>query len=261
MLRRLGGFTISLWLWAAQAAPAADYSNPDSLEVAAAARAALAHAKTLDIVGVTLGIDAVLKDLGAKVTDRQIRIDLSADVLFDFDKYTLRAAANESLMKVGQVASGYPDAPLLIEGHTDGKGTHAYNMTLSDNRAGAVKKWLVENGGIKASRIATKGWGETKPVAPNKKPDGSDDPEGRQRNRRVELTPDYERLKRYRGASDTILGVLEIEANQIQSQRYALISGSSSWRPTSACPPAQTCPFEVRLFATRLDFRVWSQGS
>lgn len=261
MQRRLGVFTISLWLWAAQAAPAADYSNPDSLEVAAAARAALAHAKTLDIVGVTLGIDAVLKDLGAKVTDRQIRIDLSADVLFDFDKYTLRAAANESLMKVGQVASGYPDAPLLIEGHTDGKGTHAYNMTLSDNRAGAVKKWLVENGGIKASRIATKGWGETKPVAPNKKPDGSDDPEGRQRNRRVELTPDYERLKRYRGASDTILGVLEIEANQIQSQRYALISGSSSWRPTSACPPAQTCPFEVRLFATRLDFRVWSQGS
>jgi photosystem I P700 chlorophyll a apoprotein A2 len=188
MQRRLGVFTISLWLWAAQAAPAADYSNPDSLEVAAAARAALAHAKTLDIVGVTLGIDAVLKDLGAKVTDRQIRIDLSADLLFDFDKYTLRAAANESLMKVGQVASGYPDAPLLIEGHTDGKGTHAYNMTLSDNRAGAVKKWLVENGGIKASRIATKGWGETKPVAPNKKPDGSDDPEGRQRNRRVELT-------------------------------------------------------------------------
>jgi outer membrane protein OmpA-like peptidoglycan-associated protein len=109
-------------------------------------------------------------------------------VLFDFDKYTLRPAANESLMKVGQVASGYPDAPLLIEGHTDSKGSHAYNMTLSDNRAGAVKKWLVENGGIKASRITTKGWGETKPVAPNKKPDGSDDLDGRQKNRRVELT-------------------------------------------------------------------------
>ena len=188
MLRRLGIFSISLWLWAAQPAPSADYSNPDSAEVAAAARAALAHAKILDIVGVTLGIDALLKDLGAKITDRQIRIDLAADVLFDFDKYSLRPAANESLKKIGQVVSGYPDAPLAIEGHTDGKGTHAYNMTLSDNRAGAVKKWLMENAGIKSSRITTKGWGETKPVAPNKKPDGSDDPEGRQKNRRVELT-------------------------------------------------------------------------
>jgi outer membrane protein OmpA-like peptidoglycan-associated protein len=188
MLRRLGIFSASLWLWAAPATAAEKYADPGSAEVAAAARAALAHAKILDIVGVTLGIDAVLKDLGAKIIGREIHIDLAADVLFDFDKYTLRPAANESLMKVGQVAFGYPDAPLLIEGHTDGKGTHAYNMTLSDNRAGAVKKWLVENAGIKASRITTKGWGETKPVAPNKKPDGSDDPDGRQKNRRVELT-------------------------------------------------------------------------
>ena len=58
MLRRLGVFTISLWLWAAQAAPAADYSNPDSLEVAAAARAALAHAKILDIVRRRLGLES-----------------------------------------------------------------------------------------------------------------------------------------------------------------------------------------------------------
>ncbi len=188
MRRPLVCFTIVLWLWAAGAAPAADYSNPDSPEVAAAARAALAHAKILDIVGLALGIDAVLKDLGAKITDRQIRIDLSADVLFDFDKYTLRPAASESLRKVAQVVSNYPGAPLAIEGHTDGKGTHAYNVTLSNNRAEAVKKWLVENGGVNASRITTQGWGETKPVAPNKKPDGSDDPDGRQKNRRVELT-------------------------------------------------------------------------
>lgn len=188
MRRRLVCFTTVLWLWAAGPAPAKDYGDPDSPEVAAAARAALAHAKILDIVGLTLGIDAVLKDLGAKITDRQIRIDLSADVLFDFDKYTLRPAASESLRKVAQVVSNYPDAPLAIAGHTDGKGTHAYNMTLSNNRAEAVKKWLVENGGVSASRITTQGWGETRPVAPNKRPDGSDDPDGRQKNRRVELT-------------------------------------------------------------------------
>lgn len=186
--RGTGFILCVLWLCAAQTGLAATYTDPDSPEVMAAARAALAHAKILDIVGVTLGIDAVLKDLGAKITDRQIRIDLAADVLFDFDKYTLRPAANESLRKVAQVVSGYPSAPLLVEGHTDGKGTHAYNMALSDNRAAAVKKWLVENGGINAARITTKGWGETKPVAPNSKPDGSDDPDGRQKNRRVELT-------------------------------------------------------------------------
>src|SRR5258708_15054 len=188
MLRRLGVFTTALWLWAALAAPAADYSNPDSPEVAAAARAALAHAKILDIVGVTLGIEAVLKDLGAKITDREIRIDLSADVLFDFDKYTLRPVASESLRKVAQVVSNHPDAPLAIEGPTDGKGTHPYNLTLSGNRAAAVKKWLAENGGGKGSRSTAQGGGETRPVAPNNKPDGSDDPDGRQKNRRVELT-------------------------------------------------------------------------
>ena len=171
------------------------YTDPDSAELAAAARAALAQAKVLDIdgkileiAGIMLGVEGVLKDLGAKVTDREIRIDLAADVLFDFDKYTLRPAANESLKKVAQVAASYPEAPLLIEGHTDGKGTHPYNMTLSENRAAAVKNWLSGNGGVKTSRITTKGWGETKPVAPNSKPDGSDDPGGRQKNRRVEIT-------------------------------------------------------------------------
>jgi hypothetical protein len=84
--------------------------------------------------------------------------------------------------------------------HTDGVGCMlsvgrevkmeipAYNMKLSLERADAVKKWLVENAGIKPSRITTTGWGETKPVAPNTKPDGSDDPVGKQKNRRVELT-------------------------------------------------------------------------
>jgi outer membrane protein OmpA-like peptidoglycan-associated protein len=169
---------------------AADTSgrDPDSPETQAAARAALAGAKILDIVGVTLGIEAVLKDLGAKVTSQQIKIELNADVLFDFDKYTLRPESEETLRKVGQVVAGYPNAPLLIEGHTDGKGNHPYNIKLSESRAASVKQWLVTNAGIPAARIRTAGWGETKPVAPNTNPDGSDNPQGRQKNRRVELT-------------------------------------------------------------------------
>ena len=118
---------------------------------------------------------------------QQLTIDLAADVLFDFDKYTLRPIANDTLRKVGQVAASYPNSPMLIEGHTDGKGTHPYNMKLSESRADAVKNWLVQNASIAGPRITTQGWGETKPVAQNKKPDGSDDPEGRQKNRRVEI--------------------------------------------------------------------------
>jgi len=85
------------------------------------------------------------------------------------------------------VAATYPKSPLLIEGFTDSKGEHAYNMKLSENRAAAVKQWLVLNLSVSASRITTRGWGEAKPVAPNKNPDGSDNPQGRQKNRRVEI--------------------------------------------------------------------------
>ena len=60
----------------------------------------------------------MLQDLGAKVVGQQLTIDLAADVLFDFDKYTLLPKANDTLRKVGQVAASYPSSPMLIEGHT-----------------------------------------------------------------------------------------------------------------------------------------------
>ncbi|SRR5579872_2091692 len=82
----------------------AKYANPDSPQVNAAAHDALAHAKILDIIGVSSGIQGVLQDLGAKVTATEGRIDLAADVLFDFDKYTLKPGAADTLCKVGEVA-------------------------------------------------------------------------------------------------------------------------------------------------------------
>jgi outer membrane protein OmpA-like peptidoglycan-associated protein len=164
------------------------YADPDLPAVQAASRAALPHAKVLDIAGVSSGIQGVLQDLGAKITEHEVRIELDADVLFDFDKYNLRPEAADSLRKVGEVTKSYGNSPVLIEGHTDSKGSPPYNMKLSENRAAAVKSWLVENAGVAASRITTRGWGETKPIAPNKKADGSDDPAGRQKNRRVEIT-------------------------------------------------------------------------
>jgi photosystem I P700 chlorophyll a apoprotein A2 len=148
----------------------------------------LAQPRVLDIVGVTLGVNGLLADLGAKVTGQQVRIALSADVLFDFDSFALKPEATGTLQKLAAVLKSYAPAPVLIEGHTDGKGDDSYNMTLSERRAEAVKRWLASPGGVDAARVTTKGWGKTKPVAPNTTPDGKDDPVGRQKNRRVEIT-------------------------------------------------------------------------
>lgn len=145
------------------------------------------HGRVLDVVGMSLGVDGVLRDLGAKVTAQEIRIELAADVLFDFDKADLRPDAVASLAKIATVIAAYPKAPIVVEGHTDAKGDDAYNLKLSQARAESVKRWLVRDGKVGAARITTEGLGETRPKAPNEKPDGSDDPAGRQSNRRVEI--------------------------------------------------------------------------
>jgi outer membrane protein OmpA-like peptidoglycan-associated protein len=138
------------------------------------------------VAGKASAVESVLKDLGAKVTEQEIRIELSADVLFDFDKADLRAEATPALEKVAAVLRAYPAAVATIEGHTDSKGDHRYNQELSERRAASVRGWLAGHGA--GNPIATRGWGETKPVAPNRKPGGADDPAGRQKNRRVEIT-------------------------------------------------------------------------
>ena len=196
-MRLRGGLALLLLLlaFAVGAAVVNKYADPDDAATQAAARAALGNAKpldivgtTLDIVGVTRGIESVLQDLGAKITDREIRIELAADVLFEFDKSELRAEAFPSLEKVAQVLRSRAGSPVTIEGHTDGKGSDAYNQPLSEKRAQAVREWLVKKGGASAAGITTRGLGKSKPIVPNTRPDGSDDPEGRKKNRRVEIT-------------------------------------------------------------------------
>jgi outer membrane protein OmpA-like peptidoglycan-associated protein len=139
------------------------------------------------VAGSVVGLEAALKELSAKVTDSEIRIDLSADVLFDFDKADIKKEAEPSLQKLATVISANPGAKVAIAGHTDAKGADAYNQTLSERRAGSVKQWLVANAKVEAANITTHGFGRTKPIAHNVKPDGSDDPEGRAKNRRVEI--------------------------------------------------------------------------
>lgn len=126
--------------------------------------------------------------LAMQETATEVRIELSGDVLFDFDKWDIRAEAEPALQRVLEVIKQYPKTSVSIDGYTDAKGADAYNLRLSEKRAASVKSWLVQKGGMDGKRIKTKGWGKANPVAPNTKPDEGDNPEGRQKNRRVEIT-------------------------------------------------------------------------
>lgn len=74
-----------------------------------------------------------------------------------------------------------------VERHTDAKGTEQYNQELLVRRARSVRNWLVRSAGLQGESVTAVGCGKTRPVTPNAKADGSDDPKGRQRNRRVEI--------------------------------------------------------------------------
>jgi outer membrane protein OmpA-like peptidoglycan-associated protein len=128
-----------------------------------------------------------VEDLRVKETDLEVRLELAADVLFDFDKSTVKPAAERVLSDAARIIRERATGPVRVEGHTDSKGSDAYNQRLSDRRAGVVKTWLVAKGGLGGVTFTTRGFGAKQPVAPNSKPDGSDDPVGRQRNRRVEI--------------------------------------------------------------------------
>ena len=117
---------------------------------------------------------------------REVKIYLPADVLFDFDKADLRPEAGPVLERVATVLRSDPMASATIEGHTDGKGNDQYNQALSERRAQSVRLWLGAHG--VTSRMAARGFGKTRPVAPNTQPNGADNPDGRQKNRRVEIT-------------------------------------------------------------------------
>jgi outer membrane protein OmpA-like peptidoglycan-associated protein len=103
-----------------------------------------------------------------------------SDVLFDTGSSTLKTGAREKLAKISGIVLAHPGLTLQIEGHTDSVGTDDFNQQLSERRADSVRDYLAEEG-VPGSTISARGFGKTQPVATN------DTPEGRQRNRRVEL--------------------------------------------------------------------------
>ncbi len=109
-----------------------------------------------------------------------ILITFDSGLLFGFDSYALTATTRENLSDMANILNKYPETDITIEGHTDSKGTEAYNQTLSERRAAAVADYLSARG-VSRSRMTTNGYGEMRPIATN------ETDAGRAQNRRVEV--------------------------------------------------------------------------
>ncbi|MES9543162.1 OmpA family protein [Actinomadura sp. NPDC000600] len=151
-----------------------------------------------ELYGITEG---EVKSTTSSATEE--KVGLRTDVLFAFDKATLSARAESILDEVAAETKAKADPskpPILITGHTDGKGGHDYNMSLSQRRADAVLKELQARLGT-AYQYKAEGKGETEPIA---KEGGPDDAQARQKNRRVEIS--YQIRQRTAGTGSTTSG-------------------------------------------------------
>jgi photosystem I P700 chlorophyll a apoprotein A2 len=136
---------------------------------------------------VEVRVEQILSELHAAPSPEGTVITVPERVLFDFDRAEIKPEGAATLDKLVEVIRFYAAAPISIRGHTDSIGDPAYNEGLSQRRAAAVRDYFVSKHGIDGGRLKAVGFGARQPVAPNTKPDGSDNPDGRQRNRRVEI--------------------------------------------------------------------------
>lgn len=130
------------------------------------------HAKKLKQ---DLGKSAEVERVG-----ESILVTFDSGIMFDVDSYALKASTKANLDKMAETMKQYEKTEIIVMGHTDSTGSDEHNQRLSENRATAVSRFLQQNGVI-AGRLTTKGFGEQKPVASNATPGG------REQNRRVEI--------------------------------------------------------------------------
>lgn len=147
---------------------------------------ALIGAATGAVLGGAVGnrLDKQAKELAqvaeTRRTEEGILVNLKNDILFETGKANLKSEAVERISQIGDILAKYPEDRIVVVGHTDNTGSDAFNQRLSENRANAVKVQLLSRG-VPAENITVMGMGESQPVASN------DVPEGRAKNRRVEL--------------------------------------------------------------------------
>ncbi len=132
-------------------------------------------------------------------TARGLIMNMS-DVLFDFNKFTLKPEAREKLAKVSGILLAYPNLQLQVEGYTDNVGSDEYNQKLSEERANAVRDYFIAQS-VPQNNIGARGYGKSDPIADNSTN------AGRAQNRRVQLV-----------VSGAAIGIQEQQGPQSQVQ-------------------------------------------
>jgi outer membrane protein OmpA-like peptidoglycan-associated protein len=136
----------------------------------------------LDVEKQKLELEQARRDLQVKETQDRLDMQLQGDVLFDTNEAVIKPGAKDTLDKVAIVLAAFPTGKVIVTGHTDSQGSDAMNLKLSRDRAEAVKTWLLAKTGASSERVIATGKGEDAPAASN------DTPEGRQLNRRVDIS-------------------------------------------------------------------------
>ncbi|KAG8150112.1 hypothetical protein BFF94_029030 [Burkholderia catarinensis] len=144
------------------------------------------NSASLDLSARVAGLAAQHSGLSVRQDKTAVRVSMMGDVLFDFDKASIQPSAEPTLQDILRLITSIRVGTVVIEGHTDSKGSASYNRDLSFRRANAVADWLIAHGAEK-SRLSVKGFGGSRPVALNTLKNGADNPDGRKLNRRVEF--------------------------------------------------------------------------
>jgi outer membrane protein OmpA-like peptidoglycan-associated protein len=166
----------------AASATALSAANADADQSRLTAQQALASAQQADADKAAMRTrlsEQLNSILQTRDSARGLIVSMS-DVLFDTGKYSLKPGAREKLAKVAGILLAYPSLNIEVGGYTDNVGSDDMNQTLSENRAGSVRDYLVKEG-VLTNAVSARGFGNTLPVASN------DNSSGRQQNRRVEL--------------------------------------------------------------------------
>ena len=132
------------------------------------------------VTNVTLDTTLVLEKIALN------KIFVLENIYYELDKADIRSDAAKELDKLVQILTDNPEIKIELSSHTDSIATVEYNMDLSQRRAESAVNYLIQHG-ISPDRLVAKGYGELRPIARNTNPDGTDNPEGRQKNRRTEF--------------------------------------------------------------------------
>jgi peptidoglycan-associated lipoprotein len=132
------------------------------------------------VTNVTLDTTLVLEKIALN------KVFVLDNIYYELDKADIRPDAAKELDKLVQILIDNPEIKIELSSHTDSIATVEYNLDLSQRRAESAVNYLIQHG-ISPDRLVAKGYGELRPIARNTNPDGTDNPEGRQRNRRTEF--------------------------------------------------------------------------